>query len=162
MYASQKLPNAFQLLFTNGDFLTESRYMRLRNAGVNYFLVTRHDFKNIPKREFQTVLFPDDLRLSNRGGTLFKLENSLSVPCYGPSEMMIITVTGDVLLCFEDAQRTQLMGNIQDKSIEEIWFSKKYSHTRKLLRNGERDNASFICKNCNTSDYPIPGKTWLW
>lgn len=161
-YVSEKLPNSYQLLFTNGDFLTEARYTQLRDAGICYFLVTRHDYKDIPRREFQTILFPNDLRLSNRGGTLFKLEKALFTPCYGPSEMLIITITGDILLCFEDAHRTQLMGNILVENVEEIWFSKKFSYIRKLLQDGKRDKASLICKNCNNIDYTTPGKTWFW
>jgi len=161
-YVAKRLPNLFQILFTNGDYLTEKCYKRLSIAGINHFLVTRHDYKAIPKREFQTVLFPDNLRLSNRGGTLFKLEKPLIYPCYGPSEKLIITITGDILLCFEDAKRSQRMGNILENRITDIWFSKKFSDIRNILKKGRRDKASHVCKNCNNLDYTIPNKTWFW
>ena len=159
-YVSEKLPNAYQLLFTNGDFLSDSRYLQLKKAGISHFFVTRHDFQNIKERKDQIVVTPKDLILTNRGGNLYKLKEPLKYPCYAPSEILIITVTGDVLFCFEDARRTNVMGNIVQKPLKDIWFSSEFNRLRKVLNKGDRLNSLSICKNCNNLDYINSGNSW--
>lgn len=158
---SDRLPKAYQLLFTNGVLLTNKRYHSLLEAGLDYFVVTSHNNKPIPEREFQKVILPTELILTNRGGTMFTLDKSLDRPCYAPDEMLIVTCTGDVLLCFEDAKRNHIMGNIMEKSLEEIWFSSRFASIRNLLKDGKRNEASSICKNCNNTDYTEPDKTYM-
>jgi cyclic pyranopterin phosphate synthase len=143
------VPRCYQVLFTNGILLTEKRYKSLINAGINHFIVTVHDCNEYPQRSSQSILYPSDLILNNRGGTLSDLEKPLSIPCFAPSEMLIITVTGDVILCCNDAQRKNIMGNVMEKSLEEIWFSPRFMEIRELLEKGNRGKATGICKICN-------------
>ena len=152
------LPNAFQLLFTNGTLLTEERYNNLLKAGIDHFLVTRHDFAPMPERPRQTVEFPNDLIVSNRGGTMYQLKEPLNLPCFVPNESLIVTVTGEILLCCDDAQRKIIMGDLKKQSIEEIWFSDKFIEIRELLKKGRRDTASSICRHCSNKEYFVPGK----
>jgi GTP 3',8-cyclase len=152
------LPGAFQLLFTNGDLLSDERYMSLRQAGIDHFLVTKHDFVPIPQRAQQTVQFPSDLVLVNRGGLLGEVAEPLIRPCFAPSDMLIITINGDVLLCCDDAKREHVMGNITRQSLDEIWLSPHFVHIRKLLRTGNRRDASKICRQCNNLEYFAPGE----
>lgn len=160
-YVSKKIPNTFQLLFTNGDFLTEERYISLKRSGIKHFVVTRHDYQEISQRNDQTIIMPDNIVLTNRGGSLFCISEPLKTPCYAPSEMLVMTVTGDVLFCFEDAKRTIVMGNILTQNLEDIWFSEQFSHIRKLLREGKREYAFQICKDCNNSDFVEPKSSWF-
>lgn len=152
------LPNVYQILFTNGILLSDKRYLTLKKTGIDHFFVTKHDLKPMPNRDKQTIIYPKDLTLVNRGGTLSKLKKPLIVPCYAPSEIIIITVTGDVLLCCNDAKREYVMGNITVQPIEEIWFSKEISEIRKLLMAGKREEASSICKYCDDKEHSGPGK----
>ena len=145
---SRKLPQARQVLYTNGDFLTEERYLRLRTAGIAHFVVTSHDSLPFPSRPAQTVLFPKDLHLTNRGGVLPSSPEPLKLPCFAPSTMLIVTITGDVLLCYEDANRTQKMGNIMHQPLEEVWFSPRFIWLRKQLAAGNR-NVTDICRHCD-------------
>jgi hypothetical protein len=46
------LPDALQVLNTNGDLLDDARYVELRRAGVDYFYVTRHEPGPYPDRPF--------------------------------------------------------------------------------------------------------------
>ena len=154
----KRLPEVFQLLYTNGTLLTDERYQSLLEAGINHFKVTKHDYKPIETRPNQTVLYPENLTLTNRGGTLFKLKKSLDIPCYAPTEILIVTVTGDILLCCDDAERSHVMGNIIDQSLEEIWFSDKMLNIRELLRKGKRSEAASICRHCDDTEYYAPGK----
>jgi len=158
---SIELPDTYQVLYTNGDLLSEERYKGLKETGIAHFIVTRHDFSPIPERELQTVLLPTDLQLTNRGGIMSNLSESLTLPCYAPSEMLIVTVTGDVILCYEDAKRTQVMGNILESSIEEIWFSQDFVELRKSLVKGNRDKAASICENCSNQAHHKPNTSWF-
>lgn len=157
---SIKLPNASQVLYTNGDALSEERHKSLCNAGIEHFIVTRHSQKPIDKRPKQTVQFPEDLVITNRGGIMSKLGTPLTLPCYSPNERLIVTVTGNVQLCCNDAGRTQVMGNIVEQSLEEIWFSKKFTQMRELLKKGKRAETSPICRNCDDREYFASGEDY--
>lgn len=154
------LPAAKQVLYTNGDLLTDEIYEDLLDNGIARIILTSHDRRKIEERENQIVLFPEDLELTNRGGVvpcteaMLKLEGPLDIPCYSPSRKLIITVTGDVTLCCEDALRSQVMGNIAQDNIEDIWFSERFEFTRQRLAQGNRDTIP-VCALCNSMEFPI-------
>ncbi len=151
--SKRSLPEAFQLLFTNGDLLSEDRYASLREAGVDHFVVTRHDFEPIKERPAQTVQFPSDLVIINRGGLFNPLAEPLAMPCYAPTDILTISVNGDVLLCCNDAEGTQVMGNLAHETIEDIWWSTRFVDVRRMLQKGDRRGASPICNKCDDLEY---------
>jgi cyclic pyranopterin phosphate synthase len=157
---SNRVQGAYQVLYTNGDRLTESRYASLRAAGVSEFVITSHSGKVHPERENQQVHFPSEMTLSNRGGYLRDLpsvtEVDLGLPCFAPSEMLIVGANGDVLLCHEDATRTHVMGNVATQPLDEIWCSDAFVKIRKLLTAGQRAQASDICRVCTNFDLTVP------
>ena len=155
---TRRLPKVRQIVYTNGDLLTEELHQRLMKSGVARFIVTSHDRKPVPNRINQVVLFPEDLNLTNRGGAVslsyyVKLKQPLDAPCFAPSSMLIVTITGDILSCYEDAQRTQVMGNIMENSIDEIWFSAKFQSVRERLVHGDR-HVTPVCNVCNNISHP--------
>ena len=162
---SESLPKAMQVLYTNGDLLTDERYASLIAAGIKQIVVTSHDSKPYKERPQQIVLFPKMLHLTNRGGVMTNLPTPdadlLTQPCYAPTEMLIVTITGDVVLCYEDAERNLVMGNIMEQPIDEIWFSPRFVHLRTMLREGKRELASPICKACSNQAHLEPGKSFF-
>jgi cyclic pyranopterin phosphate synthase len=56
--ARAALPLAHLVLYTNGDLLTDTRYHDLLEAGVDFFLVTRHADELMKPRLHQRVQFP--------------------------------------------------------------------------------------------------------
>lgn len=155
--ARPELPKAHFVLYTNGDLLTDERHERLLKAGIDLFLVTRHDWDSYPKRSFQRVQVPSDFAISSRGGTVVPVSGPLNIPCYGPSEMLIVTATGDVVLCHEDACREHIMGNLGQQDLTEIWKSAAFEQVRKPLEAGLRNSGPKICSNCDNRLYPVPG-----
>jgi cyclic pyranopterin phosphate synthase len=159
-----RLPLAFQVLYTNGDMLTDERYETLLGAGINHFKVTSHSLRQHPVRPLQEVLVPADLELTNRGGTMTNLPQAtaetLTLTCFAPSDMVIVTVTGDVVLCYEDAERRHVMGNILESSLAEIWFSKAFVRIRQLLSQGRRSEASALCGLCTNRVHQIQGTSY--
>lgn len=155
------LPKAKQILFTNGDLLTDERYKLLIEAGINFFVVTAHDNKVRPERPQQYVQYPKDLVLTNRGGIISHLpvvaKDILKSPCYAPSEMLIVTATGDVVLCYEDSFRKTNYGNIVDKKIEDIWFNNGLVDIRNNLSVGKRTKGASICKKCTNKAHTKSG-----
>lgn len=158
---AREVPNAKQILFTNGDYLTDKRHASLLEAGVQLFVVTSHSGKVHPPRPRQVVQQSEDLELTNRGGILLELPSvqntDLVRPCFAPSEMMVITVTGDVVLCYEDAQRKHLYGNLTKQAIDEIWNSAALRQVRAKLESGKRSEAASICRFCTNRAHSTEG-----
>jgi 2-deoxy-scyllo-inosamine dehydrogenase (SAM-dependent) len=154
------VPGAIQVLYTNGDRLDDERYERLRAAGVDYFVVTLHGGTTVPPRPFQVLQTGQDLVLTNRGGLLTDLPGPTAAlqrtPCFAPSEIAIVTVTGDVLLCYEDANRSVVMGNVMDRPLAEIWDDERFVDARQALARGERERFA-ICASCSNAAHHRPG-----
>ena len=150
-----RLPGARHVLYTNSERLDEKKYWQLRTAGVGLFVVTSHRRRLIPPRDAQVVLEPDDLKLTNRGGALGAAPEPLRVLCHLPSTLLVVTVTGDVLLCYEDYYRTQVMGNVMEKPLDEIWYSPRFVSLRRSLAEGKRADTP-ICRSCNNTAHTTP------
>ncbi|MCP3776459.1 SPASM domain-containing protein [Paenibacillus sp. MZ04-78.2] len=159
--ASEYIPRARPIIYTNGDLLDAKRLRNLLELGIKKFIVTqhvgaKHKFKEVfvqlSEEEKEQVVYLDhsDLVLSNRGGILSKVphQSKASSICMVPSNLVVVTVMGNVLPCFEDFNQKLVMGNINEQHIAEIWNNERFSAFRKLLSEGHR-NQSEICKNCN-------------
>lgn len=147
-HTSEHLPEARQVLYTNGDFLDDHKYRSLVECGIKHLVVTQHDSKPFPQRPYQTVLHPHQLTLTNRGGNLFISHGKIGSPCLLPHKWLVISYDGRVLLCYEDARRTQVMGDINIDSIQNIWFSRAFKNVRKELKEGNRD-INGVCRYCD-------------
>jgi cyclic pyranopterin phosphate synthase len=150
--ARSAVPGALQVLYTNGDRLDDARYASLRSAGIDWFIVTLHSRRAFPERPFQLVKRPEDLQLSNRGGRLAKLPGPkmqhLSTPCFAPIELCVVTVTGDVVLCCEDSERTEVFGNVLESSLKAILSQPRLIEIRHALIQGRRLQGADICGRC--------------
>lgn len=150
--ARSAIPAALQVLYTNGDRLDDARYTSLRSAGIDWFIVTLHSRRAFPERPFQLVKRPEDLQLSNRGGRLTNLPGPslrhLSTPCFAPIELCVVTVTGDVVLCCEDSERTEAFGNVLESPLKEILSQPRLMEIRHALMQGRRLQGADICRRC--------------
>ncbi len=159
-FSHEKLPGCEQLLYTNGDLLDGPKYDLLIKAGVDRIVITNYDERLIPEREKQTIRSVKDLTLTNRGGILSVIKKPLSQPCYSPSERLMIDCEGNVLLCYEDAFGVQNIGNIKQKPIFKIWYSKKYDNLRIILKKGKRYKVT-PCKFCDNQAHIIKNQSSL-
>ncbi|WP_052590722.1 radical SAM/SPASM domain-containing protein [Halobacteriovorax marinus] len=157
------LPSCIIDIYSNGTLLTKKRLEKLFELGVDKFTITEHEgtkpgyifkkvYKDLDEAQKKKVHFQghEKLDLSNRGGLLEHLstQDISSVPCYIPLYLVVITLNGNVLPCYDDFYQNHSMGNIHDQHIEEIWNSEKYNNFRKLLRekNGRKSNP--VCEKC--------------
>lgn len=84
--------------------------------------------------------------MHNQGGYVEVSAKKKSHPC---TAMMGLTVdiNGDALLCCLDYYRENKFGNIQDKSLAEIWYAKEYADVRRKIR--ARQVGAAICAGCS-------------
>lgn len=158
----QYLPKNRIDLYTNGTLLSLEKFRLLSSLGISRFIVTKHQgishylfdktYDELSDDEKKIVIYQNykDLKLTNRGGivkagpeTPYHL-----TPCYIPQFLMVVTVLGNVLPCFEDFHEENIMGNIGQQNLKEIWESEKFKTFRKNLEKGLRHLES-PCKNCN-------------
>jgi 2-deoxy-scyllo-inosamine dehydrogenase (SAM-dependent) len=156
--AASMLPYARRVLYTNGDLLTDKVYHQLLDAGIDQFFITNHGRREIPQRPFQLARVPGSFRLSSRGGLVDAGDgiDGGSLPCFAPSEMLIIRHSGQVVLCHDDATGEVLMGDLRTQSVSQIWWSEDFQRKRALLEFGGRSTASTLCARCNNRLHPLP------
>lgn len=156
--ARAALPFAHLVLYTNGDLLTDARYQKLIDSGIDFFIITRHGGDPMKPRPHQLVQFSADLEISSRAGSIFSAPVSLPLrhACHAPSEMLIVTVNADVVLCHEDARREVIVGNLGNSTLREIWFGEEMKRFRYHLGRGQRQDAGSICARCDLRIYPGP------
>lgn len=154
-YARARLPLAWLVLYTNGDLLDDRRYAILVDAGVDSFLVTRHGRSSMPDRVFQRVRHHGEFMMSNRGGLVGEPSAS-SLPCFGPSEMLMIHHDGAVVLCHEDAVGQRVMGRADRQPLRDIWLSPEFVRLRRVLKIGDRLGAGGQCAVCDNRLHPLP------
>lgn len=158
------LPKCRIEIFTNGTLLTEERLRALVSRGVDKFTVTRHHgIKQLPIEAVYDNLEPDlksklkmqshkELIYTSRGGLMkvgyTKKVPPLDLPCFIPSAVLIVTHDGNIVPCFEDYFEQNVMGNINQNSLEQIWLSEKYQDFRDRLKNKRRHELP-VCKTCN-------------
>lgn len=110
------------------------------------------DFKKLFEPIVDTVAYVDYLdhgrqNYHDKKGIL-KLEKS-DTPYKCPQlwQRAFVHPDGIVTPCCIDTDRTLVMGNINDQSIDQIWRGDKYSRIRKLHADGKSHEIP-LCKNC--------------
>jgi radical SAM protein with 4Fe4S-binding SPASM domain len=79
-----------------------------------------------------------------------KLMKSGKSACFYTHYAMMIDWNGDALLCCQDMyNRTVKFGNVQNKSLMDIWKDAKLTEFRNKLKNGDRSLSP--CSNCNAN-----------
>tara|TARA_B110000503_G_C7145088_1_gene412557 strand:+ start:1675 stop:2586 length:912 start_codon:yes stop_codon:yes gene_type:complete len=153
-------------MVTNGDRLTYDKTLELIDAGLNKFFVSmytgpeqedqfRELFTKVGLKEENYILQhyykpPEEnygfLYLSNRAGYLFN-QKLPELGCNIPFYAMSVHWDGDVLLCSHDWEKKQIMGNIMETSVQDIWLkSQKLWKFRQELATGRNCHP---CNKCN-------------
>jgi radical SAM protein with 4Fe4S-binding SPASM domain len=92
-----------------------------------------------------------DTGLHNWGGAKAYNEqrNHNDIPrCRWPFRDMQILWDGKVVPCCYDYDANVVLGNVREKTIEEIWFSKEYENFRQIWRNSKAASIP-ICAKCD-------------
>ncbi len=155
---------------TSGDFLTTDLIEDLYKNHLDYMVVSMYDgpeqinyfdelFNNSKIDKSKYILrdrwYKEDqdygLMLTNRAGT-FDWNKSIGInkQCFYMHYSMQIDWNGDVLFCIQDIYgKTRTFGNVNDKSLWDIWESKQMDKYRELLGEGKRIKSP--CNKCDAS-----------
>lgn len=165
-YAKKKIPLAWQMLITNGDLLTSDIINNLFSSGLNKLYISVYDSKSMEKisktvgeniennKNIEIMDLRSEKFVDNRGGHLDnyneadKIDKFLIAPCEKLYKIMNIRPSGNVVSCSADFYEDNILGNIYEEGVKEIWFGEKYRNFRKHLDNCERDFSS-LCLKCN-------------
>lgn len=155
------LPGCILQIYTNGDKLERAVLAELMDAGISTVWVSRHPpYKyEWDKRIFALAKeFPRCVEVveigamvwRNRGGLVrdLPLPNVMAgaTMCRMP-EYSNITIDGDMLLCCCDFNRENSLGNLNDKSMHDVYFGQAAVECRRRLRRGDF-NVSRMCQEC--------------
>jgi MoaA/NifB/PqqE/SkfB family radical SAM enzyme len=157
---------------TNGDKLDEHYARRIFDAGMSIIYVNLYDgmeqvdhfdelfdLAGIPQEKYKYRVHwggmeDHGLVLNNRSGVVdwmgideSTIEAVKNKPCYYPFYKMFVDWNGDCILCCNDWNREQVVGNLITQSLSDVWFGKPMTKIRNKLRNGNRTEKP--CNKCN-------------
>lgn len=72
-------------------------------------------------------------------------------PCDRPLDQMVISSNGNVIICCRDWNYENVVGNIYDNNIYDIWHSEKMKNIQRLIIE-QNYNAIDCCKECNMNN----------
>lgn len=70
--------------------------------------------------------------------------------CYQPNSYFVILQNGDCILCCRDIEGKQVVGNVSENTIFEIWNGKRAERLRMQLKSGLLDELP-ICQECQSA-----------
>lgn len=69
-------------------------------------------------------------------------------PCDRPMDQMVISSNGNVIICCRDWNYQNIVGNVYEKSIYDIWHGKEMKKIQEHIAYGDYDSID-CCKDCN-------------
>jgi MoaA/NifB/PqqE/SkfB family radical SAM enzyme len=157
---------------TNGDKLDEHYARRIFDAGMSIVYVNLYDgmeqvehfdslfdLAGIPQERYKYRVHwggmeDHGLVLNNRSGVVdwmgideSTIEAVKDKPCYYPFYKMFVDWNGDCILCCNDWNREQVVGNLITQSLSDVWFGKPMTKIRNKLKKGNRTEKP--CNKCN-------------
>lgn len=166
-YARTMLPNTRIHLYTNGTLMTEDIFYNLiqyldelivdnynqeleLNPSSNMIIHCVEENPELKKKVTIVLRKPNEI-LTSRGGdapnrTTVNIEEKVS--CVYPFQQLIIRPDGKVSLCCNDPLGKSTMGDVNNESLVDIWYGKKFIEVRNLISGG-RENYDH-CKRCDT------------
>ena len=157
------VPGAVQVLFTNGDLLTDENHRMLIDSGIALMVVTRHSRGPYPQRAQQVVQYAKQLQFTSRGGSIRFLakrrppEAFRAVPCFAPTDMAVVSWDGRILRCYEDARRDEPFGDLRTHSLAAIWGASE--GRRAALAQGARCVVGGPCATCDNTNHASLGRS---
>ncbi|MEN6620159.1 MAG: radical SAM/SPASM domain-containing protein [Smithella sp.] len=90
---------------------------------------------------------------NNRAGLLpeisvYNKESLIGCNPNRPLGEMVVCFDGDVVLCCNDMAREEIVGNLKNSSIEEVWNGDAMISKVNQIYCGQPSNDNFICKKC--------------
>lgn len=168
------LKSSFFYLYTNGILINANLVNGLFASGLNRIIINNYNDDQHKLNPSIRILLDNsaDLRgeviinyraktdyFGNRAGQSPNaggfLKKPLKIQCLKPSTEMVIGYDGTVPLCCADGLWKEVMGNVKNSSLKDVWFSDFFKRVRMALAKGDR-NCSEICRVCDALNFPAP------
>ena len=159
------LPDCWLDIVSNGDRVTAQKMTELFDAGLTTLLISMYDGEEqiehfekmiaeaqLPEGSVilrKRYLPPEEsygINVTNRAGMVTVNEVGVKVltepmkhPCYYTHYRMMIDYTGEVLLCPHDWGKKLIVGNLNQRTILELWTGRILTSVRKRLGDGDRN-----------------------
>lgn len=169
----QNCPKARLEVITNGDLLNPEGLAELIRAGADSLIVSMYDgpeqvirFQDMAVQAgIETARLvlrerwhpPQEdfgITLTNRGGMveieqagIKRLIQPLERRCYYPFYHLMIDYDGSVLLCTHEWGKEEILGNLSQEGVMEVWNGPKMREAR--LRLAARDRSRLPCAVCD-------------
>lgn len=164
-YIKEKLPEAFQLLVSNGDLLTKDKAEKLFDNGLDELRVNCYS-KDEVKKNIELVKYLKNkgyrakiiknykaTEWDSRGGHIKEYyRKARKAPCELVYKQIIIKPSGKVGSCINDFFDVNVMGDTNKQTLKEIWFGDRFERLRKQLINKKRQYAK-LCSQCDYVGY---------
>lgn len=164
-YIRIKLPYSFIYINTNGDLLTFELWQRMRKDGLDYANISQYDGKlneniqNILKkislkerRHFNAYIFDPQRNpqlIYNRAGLVHTNRTiNLYAYCSRPFSELCVNYEGKAVLCCNDYHGKVVIGDVREKTVQELWQSEILMYYRRELQKPDRTNL-MLCNACD-------------
>lgn len=145
---------------TNADYLTPALAGELDRV-LDELIVALYQSEPLKSRREQWVRslfkrtrlqFTGGVYLATHFSPVYPVEElakqHLENPCTEPLRRMIINHRGDMLMCCDDVIGNFDLGNVQDHSIEELWYSDRHQDLVLALQERGGRSAHPYCQTC--------------
>lgn len=143
-------------VYTNGDFLNLENFNFFKKNNIK-LIVSLHEPHDVNKKNkikkiksyYSDIQIKENMEndyLSSRGGMVEVNRKEKKIICIKPIVNLTIDCFSNIILCPDDFFSKEVLGNIKNKSIKNIWFSKRYKKVRKIL--GIKKSKTDLCDFC--------------
>ena len=175
LQARKLVPGSKIELITNGDVLNEKRLVKLFESGLSTILISVYDgpedvvkFQNMvdnvgldkeryvirhrylpPEKDFGITISNRGGQMKNASHSILPLNEKMNDVCNYPAYSFFLDYNGDVLMCSHDWGKKNILGNLKNNTLKEIWLSEKSTSSRKKLISSNRSLSP--CNVCDVS-----------
>jgi radical SAM protein with 4Fe4S-binding SPASM domain len=161
-YASLMLPGSYHALVTNGDILDREKLKKLLDAGLDQLFINSYDElalrRNLSLYNYAYEYYPGKVTHINRtqyndwvsraGNIKAYAQDPVAGYCDWPNYALYVKPDGRVLACCHDFSGINVVGNLVEQSVLEVWYGKAFSRLRRSLNKGQRSISS-LCNQCD-------------
>lgn len=151
-YARMKCPESYIVIMSNGFYLDETLLAEYKEIGVDEMFLSAYsekDYKRFMSYVTSLKLTIQKPKLDDRMDLYTGERLSISKPCLAPYNELMITREGYVGLCCLDWKRSEVFGDLNKQSLEQILGSEKMLTAYENLSKGKR--VLDICSRCDWS-----------
>ncbi|MDS4040690.1 MAG: SPASM domain-containing protein [Candidatus Competibacter sp.] len=161
-YANLMLPDCLHTLVSNGDLLNRERLDRLFESGLDLLLLNSYDeealqnnrdlYEYAHSRYSGKILHTDRTIYMGWVGRAGHITQYAKSPVKGycdlPNYALYINPMGKVLSCCHDFDEQNLVGDLTQQTVEQVWHGVEFKTFRRRLNQGDR-SYSELCNRCD-------------